>query len=487
MRFFFKRVLFSGLAIGLLLGIVFTIGSCKKADSFDTSPSAKLSFSGDSILFDTVFTTIGSTTRAFMVYNNSKLAVKISSIELLGGTGSNFKVNVDGIAGSFFSDVEIEGNDSLFLFVNVRVDPTNQNSPLVISDKIRFVTNGNTQEIELVAWGQDAHYIVANKWLNANLPYKIVAAEHQTVTWTADKPYLVYGYAVVDSTGSLYIEPGVNIHFHKNSGLWVYKGGSIHVNGSKDKPVYFKGDRLETEYSDIPGQWDRIWINEGAVDNVINYAIIENGFIGLQTETMDASMGNNLQLTNTIIRNMSGWGLFSRHYDIVASNNLIYNCGLDLMYLSIGGNYDFRHCTFANFWNGGVRQTPSLIVSNFYMDEPNQLMYVGDLDKAYFGNCIIYGNIEEELALAKSDDASKFNYKFENCLIRTKLNSDSLLSCIKNKDPLFEDFTLGKFNPLNTSPIINKGAAWVAQSVPYDLNGDPRTPMPDLGALQHKQ
>ncbi|MCX6272148.1 MAG: hypothetical protein NTU44_13200, partial [Bacteroidetes bacterium] len=289
----------------LVAGSSVFFDSCTKDESYDTNSGLTLNFSSDSVIFDTVFTTLGSATRVLMVYNPSKKPVLISSIRLEQGDNSPFRINVDGISSSDVRNIEIEGKDSMFVFVKVRVDPTNQNSPLVISDHLVVETNGNTQQVDLVAWGQDAHYITANKFVNGLPPYRIVASDHQVVTWSNDKPYVVYGYAVVDSLGTLNIEEGTKIYFHKNSGLWVYRFGSLKVNGTLEKPVVFQGDRLEQEYQDIAGQWDRIWLNEGSVNNVINYAIIRNGFIGIQAETFQQSEGNQLILTNTKIRNMT--------------------------------------------------------------------------------------------------------------------------------------------------------------------------------------
>lgn len=472
----------------ILLYLVFIslFWSCQKDDDFNTDSDYKLELSSDSVLFDTVFTTLGSTTKVLMVYNNSDKPVKISSVKLEGGTNSFFRLNVDGVPGVDFKDVEIDANDSMFVFMTVRIDPANSNNPLVVDDKIQFITNGNIQEVMLVAWGQDAHYIVANKFVSGLPPYRIVAAENQNVVWKADKPYVVYGYAVVDSAGSLFIGPGVKIHFHKGSGLWVYQGGSIKVKGNFERPVIFCGDRLEASYQDVAGQWDRIWINEGSIDNEINYAIIENAFIGLQLETLEQSMGNQLKISNTIIRNMSGWGVFTRFYKVDASNLEITNCSLDAIYLSTGGNYSFTHCTIGNYWSGAARQTPSVLISNYYTDQSSQTMYAGNLSKAFFGNCIIYGNVEEELGFDRYSDLSVlYNYRFENCLIRTSKASDSIVNCIRNKDPLFSDISGKDFTLSGNSPCIGKGKYEIAQTVPLDFFGKPRLPLPDLGAYQY--
>ena len=174
MKTFFKIVL-------LLIGIssLLLLSNCKKTQLL-TNNSAKLEFSADTVLFDTVFTTIGSTTKYFKIYNNNSGKLIISDIWLASGTQSQFRINVDGSPGVSFNEVEIEANDSLFVFVEVTVDPNNSNNPLVVEDSILFLTNGNEQRVLLNAWGQDAYFHVneiVQRRLGAN-----------------DKPHVIYGY-----------------------------------------------------------------------------------------------------------------------------------------------------------------------------------------------------------------------------------------------------------------------------------------------------
>ena len=257
------------------------LSSCKKDDIIDTDPSVKLGFSTDTVIFDTVFTTLGSVTQHLKVYNPSGNTIRISSIRLAGGSQSPYRLNIDGEASFAVKDVELAGNDSLFIFVRVTIDPTDENNPFVVTDSILFETNGNIQDVDLAAWGQNANYILADTQVPGFPKYKIIAHEFEDITWTADKPYVIYGFAVVDSNGTLRINAGARIYFHDKSGLWIYKGGTIKVNGTFEEPVTFQGDRLEGFYKDLPGQWDRIWINEGSFNNEINYAVIRNGFIGI--------------------------------------------------------------------------------------------------------------------------------------------------------------------------------------------------------------
>ncbi|MEI6576703.1 MAG: choice-of-anchor Q domain-containing protein [Bacteroidota bacterium] len=469
----------------ILLSAGIGLISCQKEESVNNDPNFILKFSNDSVLFDTVFTTLGSTTKYLMVYNNSNQPVKISNVRLGKGSTSQFRINVDGQADVSVNNIEIPANDSLFVFVKVRIDPLNSNSPLVVTDSLLFETNGNEQIIHLVAWGQDAHYIVGTKHSPNLPPYFIVAAEKQHVDWPNDKPYVIFGYAVVDSTGSLTIAAGTQLYFHNGAGMWIYKGGSLHVDGTLEKPVVFQGDRLEQQYKDIPGQWDRIWINEGKFDNVINYAIIKNSFVGIQAETLEASMGNKLVLTNTRITNATAFGLFTRFYKIDAANCEFSNCGSDVVYLSRGGTYDFRHCTLGNYWMNSVRQTPALILSNYYKDNSTQTIYLGPMSKAYFGNCIIYGNLQEEVLTDMLGDVDS-TYSFDHCSLRTAYKYVNATACYRNQDPQFKDPSLFDFALKETSPAIGKGDATIAAPFPLDYYGISRLPLPDLGAYQFK-
>ncbi|OQX82294.1 MAG: hypothetical protein B6D64_00750 [Bacteroidetes bacterium 4484_276] len=463
------------------------VSSCKKEDTFDTNPSIQLGFSLDTLIFDTVFSTIGSATQTLRVYNPSDNKVKISNIHLASGSGSRYSINVDGISGTSFDDVEIRGNDSMYIFVRVTIDPQETNLPFVVTDSIFFETNGNEQDVDLVAWGQNARFILWDTD-RPNLPkYKIVAGEGVDTTWTSDLPIVVYGYAVVDSTGSLTIDAGSRIYFHKGSGLWIYKGGSLKVQGTMEGPVYFDSDRLESFYSDLPGQWDRIWINEGAVDNEINYAVIRNGFVGIQAETLQEYMGNQLNITNTIIENMSGAGILTRYYHIVSYNCVIANCGQYAVALTLGGSYDFRQTTIANYWNYNFRQTQSVVLNNYIED--NQGVVYAYPFSANFANTIIYGNQQNEFVIDENT-SEEFILTFDHCLLKTDndlSNTERYINCLKNEDPFFVDYAVNNYELDSLSPAKNIGSIEIANTVPFDIKGVNRTESPDLGAYEWVQ
>jgi len=479
----------------IVIGLVILIASCQKDDDIATNPSYKLSFSTDTIIFDTVFTTIGSTIRSLKVYNRNDKKINISKIYLAEGNSSQYQINVDGTPVISTEDIEIAANDSMFIFIRVNVDPTDEFAPFVLSDSLLFETNGNLQDVNLVAWGQNADYFLGDRYIEGlSYPYTIIAREGTDTVWEDDKAKVIYGWAVVDSAASLTIGPGCNIHFHQNSGLWVYKGGSIHVNGEKDSLVTFQGDRLEYEFRDTPGQWDRIWINESNTNSEFNYAVIKNGYIGIQAETLSEVGTNQLELNNTRIENMTLWGLFTVAYKIRSTNSVFANCAERTLFISVGGDYDFRHCTFANYWNYTVRQDPSFVLSNnliVYDANGNEITYIGHLQNAYFGNCLVYGSNSEELLYSENDQVN-FNYDFDHCILKTEMDisDQQYINCLKNEDPLFVDYTVNNYRLDTLSPAIDIGSLEVINSsefeLDFDLDGNSRISDngPDLGAYE---
>ena len=460
--------------------------ACRKDDSISADSSLKLSFSNDTITFDTVFTTMGSVTKQLRVYNVHKNAVLISKIALAGGKNSPYQMNVDGRSGNSFQDIDLAGGDSLYIFVRITIDPTNQNNPLIVQDSILFEINGNHQDIDLYAWGQDAHFIMPNLSIDGLPPLNIIAKEGETVRWTNDKPFVIVGYAVVDSAANLIIDPGTKIHFYNKSGLWIYKGAGIQVNGTLNEPVVFQGTRLDEGYRDLPAQWDRIWINESSLNSSFNYAIIKNGTIGIQAETLNESLGNTLVLNNTQILNMSGWGIFTRFYQIEANNLLVANAGSSLLNLTTGGRYSFKNSTFGNYWSYGVRKDPLLHLSNYYINSTSEgdVVYKGILEEAYFGDCIFYGPLDEEILIDPFPGSeNEFSYLFDYCLLKSKLSATlNTQQSFFNEDPLFVEPYTADFHLGDMSPAIDRG---IYMSNPFDLDGQLRDDKPDIGAYEY--
>ena len=419
-----------------VLGMM-AIFSCRR-DRFDDNPSLTLSFSTDTVFFDTIFTSIGSTTFYLRAYNSSNGIAKISNVYLKDGTQSKFRFNIDGLNGPAQQNIEILPNDSVFIFVEVTIDPNDALTPFICEDELIFETNGNQQEVKLLAYGQNAHFHGGLNSCNSPIS-EIISSDEQ---WNNDLPHVIYGIVMVDSGATLNINNGVQVYCHGKSGLFV-NGGTLKINGLLGSEVVFQGDRLESDYSEIPGQWGiqldcpistaigpsvasivrgGIWIF-GGKDNEINYAILKNGNVGIQVDTTTANYeGGNyaVKIQNTQILNMAGFGILAQGANIRGVNILVANCGQACGYFGLGGRYHMDNCTFANYWKEKNRTVPCFVLNNYYEDI-YQRIQTRELYDARFNNCIMYGNNSglEDFSefLIDINDLSPAQYVFRNCLV----------------------------------------------------------------------
>jgi hypothetical protein len=458
-----NKKIFSFILFSFVLGFLSLTTSCGKINSLSKK---HLSFSVDTLVFDTVFTTIGSTTQQFKIYNNDNKSVIIEEIELMGGSNSFFRMNVDGIALDMIKDTKLLGRDSLFAFVEVTLNTNGQTLPLIIEDSIRFRTNGVDQYIKLAVWGQDAYFHY--KDLNEGI-------------WPNDKPHVIYGYAAVDSSKTLTIPAGTQIHLHKNALLYVYKS-SLHVEGTLGNEVVFKGDRLEQMYQDVEGQYYGIYFHE-AKESTIDYAIIKNGTSGIHVYSNDASNPNyTLTLTNSKIFNHSRYGIFIYSGGKVkAENCIVSKCGTHALIILEGGDVNFNHCNLLGYGNS---QSPAVGISNFYNDYTNGVTNVGSINEGKFYNCIISGNLNSELAIDTIQMSGvSLNFDFKNCLIRSEIIFQDTFyqNTLWNDNPLFEDTAQGDFLFTSNSTLNGNG---LVSSVTNDILGSPRNNPPDIGAIE---
>jgi hypothetical protein len=450
--------------------------NCRK-ENITTDPDAQLEFSADTVLFDTVFTTIGTVTKRVKVYNRNNQKVNISSIRLAGGSASNFRLNIDGIPSILQNEIELDAGDSMYIFIEATLDQNNINNPLIIEDYIEFFTNGNEQKVHLMAWGQDAYF-------HAN---ELVCNE----TWSNDKPHVIYGVAAVgfpglDSCCVLTIEAGTQVYLHSGAILYVYKS-TIDVNGEFGNRVVFQGDRLEEYYDDIPGQWERIWIQYGK-NCQFDYATIKNGNVGIWADTITGNVIKHSEVTirNSTIQDMAFAGIVAQGAEIDGYNLTVGNCGSYNMALTIGGEYNFTHCTFGNYWNNGSRNTPGFLLNNWYEDF-NGVIQKRDI-VANFTNCIMYGNKDNEF-LVDFETGPILDYTFENCLFKTTEDVSDLthyINCISNQDPNFVE-------PFYNNYHLNAGSAADDAGTPSgigeftfrDLDNELRNPAnPALGCYK---
>lgn len=470
------------LQILMVAAFMVSLFSCED-EGYMNSPDAQLQFSNDTITFDTIFTTIGSTTQHLRVFNPYDESILISRIRVAGGDFSNFRLNVNGKSTNEAYEIEVPARDSIYIFVEVTIDPNGQNNPMVVQDSIEFTTNSNLQNIKLVAYGQD---------------FKLIKGENiETTTWTSEKPYLIYDYAYVDSMSTLTMEPGTRIHFHKGAGLYVK--GNVKAEGTFQEPIWFLSDRLEDNYKNIPDQWNGIILFSGSEGNVFNYTNIKNANIGLQVGTIEDEGFASLELSNSRIENMAYAGLFALKSKITGYNNVIANCGFYAAALLVGGEYEFYHTTIANFWgnySSRARSTSSLVLSNVLVVQQadgSKITHTGDLQKAFFGNSIIYGNNAKEIELGNNME-NAFNFEFDHCIIQVPdtfntSNDDHFKRVWKGADyaPGFVDpFEEYDYSLDTLSFAKDIGKAEYANKYPLDIMNKDRTidDGPDLGAFE---
>ncbi|WP_452223065.1 hypothetical protein [Lacinutrix chionoecetis] len=503
-------------------GFLLLWSSCRKDFEFEPS-TGSLEFSKDTVYLDTVFTNIGSSTYNLKVYNRSDNDISIPSIGLERGETSAYRLNVDGNAGKTFNNVEIQAKDSLFIFVETTIDIEEQTilaNEFLYTDKINFDSGSNLQTVELVTLVKDAVFIFPDRddatgvietltftsngqTIETDIQGRELMADE--LTFTNEKPYVIYGYAAVPNGETLAVEAGARVHFHANSGLLVLENASLQVNGSlstdetlMENEVIFESDRLEPAFANVPGQWGTIWLFENSTNNTINYATIKNGTIGILSDGNADAPQDKLTITNSQLYNFSNYGVLARNTSITAENFVVNNVGQSSVALTLGGKYNFTHSTIANYWDNSFRQFPALLVNNFVQDADGTT-FLANLTECNFNNSIIYGNDNPEFIIDEIiDPGVVFNFKFTNCLVQFAEASSSpsganydfsdtthYENLIRNQNPDFRAPFENNMLIGDDSNANGQGNATFATQVPLDLLGVNRTASPDLGAYQH--
>ncbi|RYD78727.1 MAG: hypothetical protein EOP55_06420, partial [Sphingobacteriales bacterium] len=271
--------------VSLLFLIVIMISACRKDECITTDTDAKLSFSADSILFDTIFTSIGSTTKRIKILNKNAGALNISEIKLSGGNASSFRLNINGQNTLGTTNLVLNGQDSINLFVKVTINPDAKSTAFLVQDSIILTSNGNKKTIQLLAYGQNAVFIN-----NGNID--------KSTSWTKNLPYIINGAVTVKNGATLTVEPGAKVYFHKDATMNIE--GFLSANGSPNAPINFCSDRLEDAYEDEPGQWKGLYFKQNG-GGVIKHAIIKNASVAVTSDSLSANANPKLILSNNVI------------------------------------------------------------------------------------------------------------------------------------------------------------------------------------------
>ena len=463
----------------ILFLLLTTWWSCRK-DSFITSADATLLSSADTLRFDTVFTSLGSVTKNLTLVNNNDQKLSITSIRLAGGSNSAYQINVNGTPGTSFDNLTLKANDSLYLFAKVTINPNSSQLPFIVRDSIEVRFNGNTQWIQLEAYGQNARFINGGI-INSN------------TTWNNALPYVILRPLTIARDVTLTITEGTRVYCNATAPLIV--NGTLRALGNyyDSTRILFRNDRLDDPYSQLPGTWPGILFSASSRNNELHYADIRNAYQALVVQGGAAQTPPQLLLRGVVVDNAFDIGLYAIGSSVDAANCRFTQIGNEgspgtggsNVIISGGGNYVFNHCTLATY-------------SNLYQNHKQPVLYISNNANGSglplslrMDNSIIYGQgglAENELVTQKTGPAP-FSVAMRNVLYRVKTDPAdvSFSNSIKNADPLFDSIntSLRQYNwrLRDGSPCIDAG---LPGGPATDLDGKPRPVgiRPDMGCYE---
>ncbi len=473
----------------ILFAIISVILIGCQEEQLSSDPTLRLSFSADTLRFDTVFTTMGSSTYTIMVYNRNKNAVKITDVST---STDYFRVNLDGENDpERMKDLTINGGDSLFMFVRSYIDTQAPNTPVFISDSIRFSVNGNQQHVQLEAYGQNVELIRTSQRHSQFTEYH----------FTADKPYLIFD--TISVAGTTIIDAGATLYMHYGSSLRL--SGDVRAIGTLESPIRITGDRLDrlfpkVSYQKASGQWDGIYLihhkDSPKPYDTLQYVDILSGNTGLYCYSEDKDNRRQLCLSNSRIHNHAHNGVVLHNVDADIHNCEISNCASYCLLLA-GGTQTLTHNTIASFY--GYPYTNINIHSTGREDVA--AVYISLLNKddapttANIYNSIIAGARQNNLVVATPLQEYYNGEIAGNYLACDTINfpwcHDNVYSSEQdtvfvNTYYLYKEYTYYNFQLDSVSPA--RGIALPAHSLPYpyDRLGTKRQEPIDAGCYQRK-
>lgn len=461
-----KLKIFLGIAFWSLL----LLAGCNRDDISFESPTQLLRFSTDTVFCDTVYNQMRSETYAVKVYNNENKDVLIPRIALEGGSGSLYRINVDGKSGTSFENVALRKKDSLYVFVEIA--PVANAPEAIAEDKVVFNTPAGEQKVTLFSVVQDAEYFIQT----GENPVTI----NDNTTWTKDKVKVIFGNLNVAEGKTLTMEKGTKVYFRKNSGLNFAKNSGLTVNGALGEEVIFRGDRSDTKYDTLPANWNGIKMEENT-QLKMNYARVFGGNVGLQLKK------NTAEINNSIFHTFQNVGIYGIHSNLTMNNVVMNNCGEADFAIAAGGTYNLNYCTLANYWNLNPSMSAlGIYASDIWQNEDGE-PEIGDF-KLNINNSIIYGDTPDMISINKSNgNVLAFQYEFKNSLLKFTSNSGLTIGNTNtaNEDPKFQNYFTQKMNlrVKEDSPARKKGTN-LGTATAQDIVKTTRTYPATLGAYQ---
>ncbi len=468
---------------------VISLAACSDDDSFTTSRSNLLSFDTDTLSLDTVFSTVPSPSKIFMVRNESGDGIRIQNVRLQNGNQTGFRVNVNGTylseeAGFQTNDMELRDGDSLRVFVELTTALTNDTLPKLVGDNLVFtLESGVSQQVRLQAWSWDA-------WLLNN----VFVSKDSTVSNEHGKPVVIYGGMTVGEGATLTIAPGTTLYFHDDAGLDVK--GTLKVQGEPGREVTMRCDRLDRMVSNLtydnnPGQWQGITIDSASVNNEIVYTDIHGATYGINVLQQPDSTMQKLTLRNSTVHNIKGNGVYIDRGKAQIENTQISNTLGTSLYVA-GATVDVNNSTIAQYYPFDSSRGNAIYFSNSQAD-PFSAIHMT------VRNSIVKGYADDEVIWARDTLMPQMDVRFEDNLLRTVMPTDfdslmfvnnimedtqDTLTNGRNSFSLFDTYYFFyDFTPKEGSPAI--GAANPLTATKTDRTGRARDEeAPDMGCFE---
>ncbi|MDX9927281.1 MAG: hypothetical protein RBT28_07915 [Bacteroidales bacterium] len=441
--------------------------ACISCDPLANPVSGRLSFSSDTISFDTVFSGYGSATLELRVKNLEDDPLLIDRIWLGGGSGSPFRINIDGQPATEAQNVTLARDDSLFIFVIVTIDPTGADLPLAVTDSVNFISGSHSGRVILEAWGQDVRLVDEDILTPA--------------VWTEGKPYVIRDHLLVDTLATLTLEPGTRVYMHH--GAMVTVAGSLVAAGTAEKRITIATDRLEKEYRDVPGRWKGLRFQSCSHGNILNHTDIRNAEIAVRIDGLPSSVPD-LSMNSTTLMHNTVASLAAKHADLFAVNSLFAHSGFSTVSLAEGGSYEFIHCTISNSWEYSFRSEPALLIRQG----------TGVMATVSVINSVVSGSLGDELMIQAPVSAVAAAFRADSSLIKVDTLAADWYSTalftrvITTRPPLFIDENAWDFRPDTLSPLLDRAGKTEMKLWPADIRNKPRPAFdgPDIGAFERQ-
>ncbi|KXX68296.1 hypothetical protein [Flammeovirga sp. SJP92] len=449
----------------IAIGLIFFTSCDPQDEILSTDPNLRLSFSQDTVFFDTLYTSkvdegidMPSTTQRFTVYNRSENAVNIAEISL-SDPDNVYQLLINGQASDKVENTFLRGGDSMLIFAEANIPHENKDDIREFTGSVNLFTNGNRQEVILSAFAEDPFYVAGGA---------IVIGD---VVWPKGRPYVIMDSLYVAESSSLTVEAGAKMVFNNDAKIQV--SGSLKLQGTVQDTIRLESIRTDGRYFNSPGQWGGIIFDSLSSNNEVKGVHLKNATFGLYIYHPDEDDEIDLLIENSTIENISQVGVSVIKADVTVINSIISHTVSYAYAHASGGVCNFLYNTVVNENTGFFRDRPSLAFEAV-ADDKGVLTPI-DLT---LKNNIIWGSLSNEISILEGVNKLSVVHN----LLKTNVE-DFDPSNILNQDPYFKVPYSYNYQISEESPAREVGID--VEGINMDQVGVPRTSPPDIGALQY--